>query len=81
VLNVLATALFAALFALTIRRGTTDPVCGMRVDRYKALRSETPQGTAFFCSEQCRDTYETAARQDAPGERAPTRFGAHANSL
>src|SRR6478752_6438450 len=37
VLNVLATALFAALFALTMRRGTTDPVCGMRVDRHKAL--------------------------------------------
>jgi uncharacterized membrane protein YraQ (UPF0718 family)/YHS domain-containing protein len=81
VLNVLATALFAALFALTMRRGATDPVCGMRVDRHKALRSETPEGTAFFCSEQCRDAYETAAGQDAPRERAPARFGAHANSL
>ena len=81
VLNVLATALFAALFALTMRRGATDPVCGMRVDRHKALRSETPQGTAFFCSEQCRDAYETAARQDASRERAPAPFGAHANSL
>ena len=81
VLNVLATALFAALFALTMRRGATDPVCGMRVDRHKALRSETPEGTAFFCSEQCRDAYETAARQDAPRERAPAGFGAHANSL
>ena len=81
VLNVLATALFAALFALTMRRGTTDPVCGMRVDRHKALRSETPQGTAFFCSEQCRDAYETSARQDALRERSPAGFGAHANSL
>ena len=81
VLNVLATALFAALFALTMRRGTTDPVCGMRVDRHKALRSETPQGTAFFCSEQCRDGYETAARRDAPRKRAPAGFGAQANSL
>jgi hypothetical protein len=81
VLNVLATALFAALFALTMRRGATDPVCGMRVDRHKALRSETPQGTAFFCSEKCRDAYETAAGQDARTERAPAGFGAHANSL
>jgi len=81
VLNVLATALFAALFALTMRRGTTDPVCGMRVDRHKALRGETPQGTAFFCSEHCRVAYETAARQDAPRERAPAGFGAQANSL
>jgi hypothetical protein len=81
VLNLLATALFAALFGLTMRRGTTDPVCGMRVDRHKALRSETPEGTASFCSEQCRDAYETAARQDAARERVPARFGAHANSL
>ena len=81
VLNVLATGLFAALFALTMRRGATDPVCGMRVDRHKALRSDGPGGTAFFCSEHCRDAYETAARQDAPRERAPAGSGAHANSL
>jgi len=81
VLNVLATALFAALFWLTMRRGATDPVCGMRVDRHKALRSETTEGTAFFCSEQCRDAYEATARQDATAERAPAGFGAHASSL
>jgi uncharacterized membrane protein YraQ (UPF0718 family)/YHS domain-containing protein len=81
VLNVLATALFAALFWLTMRRGATDPVCGMRVDRHKALRTETTEGTAFFCSEQCRDAYEATARQDATAERAPAGFGAHASSL
>ena len=81
VLNVLATALFAALFALTMRRGATDPVCGMCVDRHRALRSETSHGTAFFCSEQCRDAYATAAEQNDSSERAPAGFGAHANSL
>jgi uncharacterized membrane protein YraQ (UPF0718 family)/YHS domain-containing protein len=80
VLNVLATALFAALFWLTMRRGATDPVCGMRVDRHKALRRETPDGTVFFCSEHCRDAYEGIAAPDVQSERAPAGFGAHANS-
>jgi uncharacterized membrane protein YraQ (UPF0718 family) len=31
--NVLGLAVFTALFALTARRGATDPVCGMKVDR------------------------------------------------
>jgi YHS domain-containing protein len=66
VLNVLATALFVALWTLTMRRGATDPVCGMRVDRNKAVRGEGPQGTVFFCSEHCRDAYEIGARDDAP---------------
>ena len=40
VLNVIALAVFAALFALTVRRGATDPVCGMTVDRAKAATLE-----------------------------------------
>ena len=38
--NILGLAVFAALFALTMRRGATDPVCGMSVDRAKAVRVE-----------------------------------------
>jgi hypothetical protein len=38
VLNVFGLAVFAALFALTIRHGVTDPVCHMTVDRAKAKR-------------------------------------------
>src|SRR3954462_8080601 len=34
-LNVVALLAFAALLVLTIRRGATDPVCGMTVDRAK----------------------------------------------
>ena len=42
VLNVLGLVVFAALIALTLRRGATDPMCGMTVDRSKALtRSST----------------------------------------
>jgi uncharacterized protein len=80
-LNVLATALFAILFGLTMRRGATDPVCGMRVDRHRALRGEGPHGTVFFCSDHCRDAYERGARQDVPREPAPAGSGVPANSL
>ena len=40
-LNALATIAFVALLWLTIRRGATDPVCGMKVDRSKALKLES----------------------------------------
>ena len=36
-LNLLGLAIFAGLFWLTARRGATDPVCGMNVDRAKAV--------------------------------------------
>ena len=75
VLNVLGAVIFAALFWLTARRGATDPACGMRVDRAKALRLEHAGHTYYFCSEHCRsqfeadpDAYTHAA--SAPGEHA-----------
>ena len=39
-LNLLGFAIFAAMFWLTQRRGATDPVCGMKVDRDMALAAE-----------------------------------------
>jgi uncharacterized protein len=63
VLNVIATAIFVALFALTIRRGATDPVCGMTVDRGTALSSEYAGRTSFFCSEHCRAQFEAAPQE------------------
>jgi uncharacterized membrane protein YraQ (UPF0718 family) len=53
VLNILGLAVFAALFYLTMRRGATDPVCGMKVDRAKAVRKEIDGRTHYFCSEHC----------------------------
>jgi uncharacterized membrane protein YraQ (UPF0718 family) len=53
-LNVAGVAIFAALFWLTARRGATDPVCGMRVDRAGAIRAHGK----YFCSEHCRRAYE-----------------------
>ncbi|HEV3053287.1 MAG TPA: permease, partial [Solirubrobacteraceae bacterium] len=37
VLNVVGLLIFGALFALTARRGATDPICGMKVDRSRAV--------------------------------------------
>jgi uncharacterized protein len=65
-LNVLGTAIFAALFLLTARRGATDPVCGMKVDRAKAIRLSGDGHTAYFCSEHCRLAYES---EKAPSPR------------
>jgi YHS domain-containing protein len=56
-LNVLGHAIFAALFWLTFRRGATDPVCGMTVDRAKAVTAQVDGRTVFFCSQGCRDAF------------------------
>ena len=58
VLNLIASAAFAALFVMTMRRGVTDPVCGMKVDRAKALRLEHAGQIYHFCSEHCRSRFE-----------------------
>jgi uncharacterized protein len=67
-LNAVALAVFVALFAVTFRRGATDPQCGMTVDRAKALRVAHGGRTLFFCSAACRDAY--LARTPRP-EGAP----------
>ena len=72
VLNVLGLAIFAALFYLTVRRGATDPVCGMKVDRTKALRAEHAGRTYFFCSDDCRSAFQADPRGYTRKERAPT---------
>jgi YHS domain-containing protein len=61
VFNVFGLLVFGALFYLTIRRGETDPVCGMRVDRKKAYVSERDGRSVFFCSEHCQQEFEREA--------------------
>jgi uncharacterized membrane protein YraQ (UPF0718 family)/YHS domain-containing protein len=53
-LNVIGTFVFVVLMYLTVRNGARDPVCGMHVDRTKALAAEHADGTVYFCSEHCR---------------------------
>jgi uncharacterized membrane protein YraQ (UPF0718 family)/YHS domain-containing protein len=57
-LNLLGLGIFAALIWITVRRGTTDPVCGMKVDRAKALRYEAGGKSLYFCSEHCRHAFK-----------------------
>ena len=54
--NVLGVAIFTTLFALTMRRGATDPVCGMKVEKTKAIRKEIAGQTLYFCSPHCAHT-------------------------
>ncbi len=71
-LNILGTVVFAAMFALTMRRGATDPMCGMKVDRSRAVTAELDGRTQYFCSEHCRDQY-TATSDQRPSTRPSTR--------
>jgi uncharacterized membrane protein YraQ (UPF0718 family)/YHS domain-containing protein len=58
VTNVIGLLIFATLMGLTVRRGATDPACGMKVDRGKAIRMEFAGKTHYFCSEHCLHAYE-----------------------
>jgi uncharacterized membrane protein YraQ (UPF0718 family) len=68
VLNLIGLAIFAALFYLTMRRGATDQVCGMKVDRSKAQRLQHAGSTYFFCSEHCKARFEADPAQYARAE-------------
>jgi YHS domain-containing protein/uncharacterized membrane protein YraQ (UPF0718 family) len=72
-LNALGLVVFVALFALTIRRGATDPVCGMTVDRQTGLRLEHGGRTYFFCSEHCKHAFERDGERYAGTRRSPFR--------
>jgi uncharacterized membrane protein YraQ (UPF0718 family)/YHS domain-containing protein len=61
VLNLLGLLVFGALFVLTMRRGATDPVCGMTVDRAKARTSVRDGVTYYFCGDGCRHSFESGA--------------------
>jgi uncharacterized membrane protein YraQ (UPF0718 family)/YHS domain-containing protein len=59
--NILGLAVFAALLRLTISRGAIDPVCGMRVDRAKAIRLERDGQSHYFCGPGCAERFGAAA--------------------
>jgi uncharacterized protein len=70
--NILGGVIFAVLFALTMRRGASDPVCGMRVDRGKAVRMEFAGETFYFCSEHCAHAFEVDPAEDVNKQPTPT---------
>ncbi len=59
-LNLLGLAIFVILFWLTARRGATDPMCGMKVDRAKAVTKQLGGTTLHFCSIDCLHEFELA---------------------
>jgi len=58
VLNIVFFALAAALWALTVRRGARDPVCGMTVDRSTTFRSDWQGRTYYFCGAGCKSRFD-----------------------
>ena len=71
-LNALGLAVFAALIAVTMRRGTTDPVCGMTVDRAKAVTAEHDGRSFSFCSAGCREDFGSEPDRYANGTADPS---------
>jgi len=70
-LNVLGFAVFAGLFWLTARRGVTDLVCGMKVDRSKAITKNLDGETFYFCSEHCLHAFEADPQRYLADARPP----------
>jgi uncharacterized protein len=70
VLNVLGVIVFAAMFWLTGRRGATDPNCGMKVDRERAVVRVVDGHTHYFCSEHCAGAFADSRAGASPPEDA-----------
>ncbi len=64
-LNLVGVVIFAGLWGLTVRRGATDPMCGMHVDRKDAVTREVDGRTVYFCSEHCAGGFETREQHHA----------------
>jgi uncharacterized membrane protein YraQ (UPF0718 family)/YHS domain-containing protein len=71
-LNVVGFVIFGALFWLTARRGATDPVCGMKVDRDKALVLEVDGRREYFCSEHCLHAFDVQAAVGSHPQAQPS---------
>jgi uncharacterized membrane protein YraQ (UPF0718 family)/YHS domain-containing protein len=67
-LNILGVVIFVGLFWLTAQRGVTDPVCGMKVDRAKAVTKEIGGETFYFCSDHCLHAFEADPDKYRSGE-------------
>ncbi len=68
--NILGFVIFAALFGLTMRRGATDPVCGMQVDRGKATTIDFNGQTFYVCSDHCLHAFQANPEKYVSGAAA-----------
>jgi YHS domain-containing protein len=78
-LNLLGLVIFAALMWITIRRGSADPVCGMKVDRAKAVRKDFGGETFYFCSDHCLHAFEANPGRYRGGHGHQSQETAHAH--
>ncbi len=69
--NALGLAIFAALFTLTRRRGVSDPVCRMQVDKAKAVHLDLAGEAFYFCSEHCLHAFQVDPPQYTAGDIRP----------
>lgn len=76
-LNILGLFIFVALMWITVRRGTTDPVCGMKVDRAKAVRLDFDDETFYFCSDHCLHAFEVEPDRYRGGQGGDVLVHAH----
>jgi uncharacterized membrane protein YraQ (UPF0718 family)/YHS domain-containing protein len=70
-LNLAGFVIFGALMALTARRGITDPVCRMKVDRARAIHKDVAGARYYFCSEHCLHAFEVDRGESARAAHAP----------
>jgi YHS domain-containing protein len=77
VLNALGLVIFVALLALTVKRGATDPVCGMTVDKSKARTAEFEGQRYYFCSEHCLHAFENDPSAYTSASPAPAHQPRH----
>ncbi len=71
VLNIVFFTLAAALWALTVRRGARDPVCGMTVDRSTKFQSDWQGRTYYFCGAGCKSRFDAAPETFLDPHREP----------
>jgi uncharacterized protein len=75
-LNIVFLCVAAGLVALTLRRSARDPVCGMSVDRSKALTLDYHGTTLYFCSDACRSKFQADPdRYLSPHAREAAAYG------
>jgi YHS domain-containing protein len=58
--------MLVALVGPPARGGAPDPMCGMKVDRDKAVSKEFGGEMFYFCSEHCLHAYEAQAHEHEP---------------
>jgi uncharacterized membrane protein YraQ (UPF0718 family)/YHS domain-containing protein len=64
-LNAIGVAVFAVFFWLTQHRGVRDPMCGMKVDRARAIRRDFVGESFYFCSAHCLHAFEAERENGA----------------